>query len=79
MSTPLVGVSMLVKPSPNWKASTVVCRERLMRSANCAMMGMVSAALAEPEGMTMFKRVWKTYMTPTEATVPVSAREWVRP
>ena len=42
ISTPLVGVIMLVKPSPNWNANTVVCRLTLIRSANCAIIGIVN-------------------------------------
>ena len=49
--TPEVGVSILVKPSPNWKASTIAWRETPTISAKGAMMGMVIAALAEAEGM----------------------------
>ena len=49
--TPEVGVSMLVKPSPNWKASTMACLETPTMSAKGAMMGMVMAALADALGM----------------------------
>ena len=48
MSTPEVGVIMLVKPSPNWKARTVSCRGISIKSDHSAIIGMVSAALAEP-------------------------------
>ena len=51
MSTPEVGVIMLVKPSPNWKASTIAWRDTPTRSENGAMMGMVMAALAVALGM----------------------------
>ena len=56
MSTPEVGVIMLVNPSPNWKANTLVCREIPIKSENSAIMGMVSAALAEPDGMMRLSR-----------------------
>ena len=79
MRTPLVGVSMLVKPSPNWKAKTVVWRETLMRSANYVMMGMVRAAFAEPLGITRLSAVWKRYITPREVISPVLARLLVSP
>ena len=49
--TPEVGVSRLVKPSPNWKAITVVCLESQISSEKGAMIGMVKAALALPDGI----------------------------
>ena len=72
MSTPEVGVIMLVKPSPNWKAITVACRDRPIRSENGAMMGMVMAALAEPEGIRILMIFWITYMMPMEVISPAS-------
>ena len=50
-STPEQGVIIFVKPSPNWKASTVACLDKPIRSENGAMMGIVSAAFAVAEGM----------------------------
>ena len=42
---------MLAKPSPNWNASTAVCRLMPTRSASGAMIGMVTNAWPLPDGM----------------------------
>ena len=57
ISTPEQGVIIFVNPSPNWKAITVACRETPIISENGAMIGMVTAALAEAEGMKRFMNV----------------------
>ena len=41
ISTPDVGVIILVKPSPNWKASTVNWRETPIMSDHSAIIGIV--------------------------------------
>ena len=56
ISTPDIGVTIFVNPSPNWNASTVNCLGMFMISENSAIMGIVSAALAEPEGIKIFKK-----------------------
>ena len=70
ISTPDVGVIILVNPSPNWKAITVACFDNPIKSEKGAMIGMVRAALALPEGMIRLISVWITYIMPTVATCP---------
>ncbi|MPN34430.1 hypothetical protein SDC9_181923 [bioreactor metagenome] len=57
ISTAEVGVIIFVKPSPNWNAMTVACLESPITSEKGAMIGIVRAALAEPEGMKMLIHV----------------------
>ena len=57
MRTPEHGVIIFVNPSPNWNARTVACRETPIISENGAMIGIVTAALAEAEGMKRFMNV----------------------
>ena len=78
-STPLVGVSILVNPSPNWKASTVVWRDTSIRSATWVIIGIVRAALAEPLGITTLSNVWKRYMAANDSTSPLRANDRVSP
>ena len=63
---------IFVNPSPNWKAITVACLDNPITSEKGAMMGMVRAALAEPDGMMMLIMVWIKYMIPSESTRPAS-------
>ena len=79
IKTPLVGVIMLVKPSPNWKATTVAWREMPIRSLKGAMIGMVMAALAEPLGITILIKVWMPYMISAEAILPMLLIDLERP
>ena len=55
--TPEHGVIIFVKPSPNWKARTVAWRDRPIMSENGAMIGIVTAAFAEADGMKRFRKV----------------------
>jgi len=52
---PDVGVKRLMIPSPRVKAKTAVCLVTPMKSASGAMMGIVTAALPEPEGTTTLR------------------------
>lgn len=72
ISTPDVGVIILVNPSPNWNAMMVDWREISIRSENGIMIGIVSAAFAEPEGMIRFNPVCMTYMIPNDHVLPTS-------
>ena len=72
--TPDVGVSMLVKPSPNWKASTIAWRETPTRSENGAMMGMVMAALAVALGRMKLITAWMAYMAVRDDAFPLPSR-----
>lgn len=66
---PLVNQSEFVRPSPNWKASIIVCRVIPMRSASGISMGMSAMAFAEPEVMRPLK-IAITNMTAIAATGP---------
>ena len=55
--TPEHGVIIFVKPSPNWKARTVACLDTPIISENGAMIGIVTAAFAEAEGMNTLMNV----------------------
>ncbi len=57
ISTPDVGVIIFVNPSPNWNAITVDWRDNPIRSENGAIIGMVKAAFAEPDGITTLMTV----------------------
>jgi hypothetical protein len=71
MRTPEHGVIILVKPSPNWKARTVACLDTPIRSENGAMIGIVTAALAEADGIKMLMNVWIPYMIPKAPVLPL--------
>ncbi len=77
--TPDVGVSILVNPSPNWNASTTAWREILVKSANCVIIGIVRAAFADPDGITILRAVWNRYIAPIEVISPALANERVKP
>ena len=53
-----VGQIMLLKPSPNWNARTAHWRLTPIRSDKGAIMGMVVAACAVPEGTRKLKKNW---------------------
>ena len=74
MRTPEQGVIMLVNPSPNWKASTVACREIPIMSENGAMMGIVTAAFAEADGMNRLINVCIPYIVANAPSRPLFSR-----
>ena len=51
---PDVGIIILLKPSPNWKARTAVCLVTPTISASGIIIGIVRAALALPDGTKKF-------------------------
>ena len=62
---------MFVNPSPNWKASTIACRETPTMSEKGAMIGMVMAALAVALGMTKLMSAWMPYIAVSDPARPV--------
>ena len=71
ISTAEVGVIIFVNPSPNWNAITVACLDSPITSEKGAIIGIVSAAFAEPEGMNILMQVWIKYIIETVAPLPV--------
>ena len=55
IKTPDVGVIKFVKPSPMWNAVTVACFDRPIISEISRNIGIISAALAVPEVIIIFK------------------------
>lgn len=61
---PEVGMIVLENPSPQVKAKTAVCRVIPRRSDKGAIIGIVTAACPDPEGMKKFSVVWKISIPP---------------
>ena len=64
---PEVGMIVLDRPSPQVNANTATCLDRPKTSAKGAIIGMVTAAWPEPDGMKKLKKDWKVNM-PMAAT-----------
>ena len=64
---PDVGIMVFDRPSPQVKANTATCRERPKTSAKGAIIGIVTAACPEPDGIKKLRKVWNKNM-PIAAT-----------
>ena len=75
MTSALVGTIMFVNPSPNWNARTAVCCGTPVSVASGDMIGIVTKACPDPDGMKKLQTDWTSSMpmAETSAGMPSSS------